>query len=117
MNIEFCKRVNALCLACAGSWESVDRTPIHNANVGGAPSSWHVRGEAIDLIYDSHELLLQAARTAIRHGFQGIEVDTINYHLHLDNRTDSWKVVYVLNIDTHRREEKNLTDYLSNAIV
>lgn len=117
MNIEFCARVNALCAIFPGSWESVDRTPTHNANIGGAPSSWHVRGEAVDLIYDSRELLLHAAREAIRQGFQGVEVDTINSHLHLDNRPDSWKVVYVLNTQTHRREQKNLTEYLITAIV
>ena len=93
MNPQFFQRVNALCAICPASWESGDRTPQHNARVGGAPNSWHVKQQAIDLVYDTPEELQVAAQEAIRQGFMGVEMDLTNLHLHLDGRTSRWWVV------------------------
>ena len=93
MDLYFVEQINALCSICPASWESGDRTPRHNQSVGGAPSSWHVKGLAIDLIYDSQDELLTATRLAIERGFLGIEMDITNCHLHLDGRKIQWWVV------------------------
>ena len=92
MDIAFITQVNLLCDQCPASWESGDRTPSHNASVGGAKGSYHVKHCAIDLIYDNTALLLQAAKVAITMGFLGIEVDFTNMHLHLDARVYPWQV-------------------------
>lgn len=76
------------------STTSLDRTPYHNKVVGGAPNSWHLSGQAIDLIFDRPESLLPAAVYARALGFGGIEVDFRNLHLHLDLRTTVWHVAY-----------------------
>lgn len=94
MDLEFVKKVNELCDCVPGSWESGDRTPTHNHNVGGAPSSQHLLGKALDLVYDNTGQLLQAARKARDLGFLGIEVDFRNNHLHVDGRSNPWMVVY-----------------------
>ena len=75
------------------STESLDRTPYHNASVGGAKRSYHVTGQAADLIFDSPSELLPAANYAKSLGFGGIEVDMRNNHLHLDLRKEPWHVV------------------------
>jgi uncharacterized protein YcbK (DUF882 family) len=75
------------------STESLDRTPYHNASVGGAKGSYHVKGQAVDLIFDQPSELLPAALYAKTLGFGGIELDYRNLHLHLDLRTDMWHVV------------------------
>ena len=86
MDIEFCQRINTLCQSCPGSWESADRTSLHNTSLGGAKKSLHLQGKAIDLIYDSFTLLVAAAKVAKSQGFMGIELDMTNLHLHLDDR-------------------------------
>ena len=92
MDIAFITQVNLLCDQCPASWESGDRTPSHNASVGGAKGSYHVRHCAIDLIYDNTGLLQHAATVALSMGFVGIEVDFTNLHLHLDARSNPWHV-------------------------
>lgn len=70
-------------------------TPAHNQAVGGAPESAHLRGLAVDLVADSNDNLLLAARAARDAGFKGIEVDLRNNHLHVDlqDRPAPWQVV------------------------
>jgi len=98
---EFIALVNLHKARYPSSTESLDRTPLHNANIGGAQHSYHLdvspRGaKAIDLIFDLIEDLLPAALYARTLGFGGIEVDFSNNHLHLDMRplTKFWHVVY-----------------------
>lgn len=75
------------------STKSLDRTPLHNASVGGAKQSWHLTGKAGDLIFDTPERLIPAAIYAKSLGFGGIEVNFRNNHLHLDLRPTIWHVV------------------------
>lgn len=98
INREFIDRVNLLKEYYPCSTESLDRTPIHNASVGGAKLSWHLNTlpegcQAIDLIFDEVKDLLPAAKYAKTLGFGGIEVDFRNLHLHLDARPTIWHVV------------------------
>ena len=113
MEQAFFDKVNTLCAACPASWESGDRTPQHNASVGGAPESYHTKGLALDLIYDSFNELLSAAYMAITLKFWGIEVDLTNNHLHVDGRPESeqWRVVHFLNGKT--AINKDLIIYLT----
>ncbi len=115
MDLAFCERVNALCAVCPASWESADRTPRHNASVGGKSASWHLKGQAVDLIYDTIESLHTAARIAIDQGFQGVEMDEKNWHLHVDGRTERWHVAYYMHPTTLMRTEESLTLYLSQV--
>jgi uncharacterized protein YcbK (DUF882 family) len=85
--------VNTLKAKYDCSTESLDRTPAHNHDVGGAPHSQHVTGEAIDLTFDDETMLLPAARYALELGFGVIELDYTNLHLHLDIRQVPWHVV------------------------
>jgi hypothetical protein len=87
-------------------------TPARNKLVGGAPSSGHLADEthtchAADLVFDTPAQLKAGARGAIEAGFQGIEVDLTNNHLHLDDKPRIWRVV-------HRgpKQETPLADWL-----
>lgn len=107
----FFQRVNELCRVCPGSWESGDRTPHHNVSVGGKSASYHLKGLAQDLIYDSVIELVDAAREALRLGFQGIEMDLTNNHLHVDGRISPWQVVRHMQEGVIREED--LVTYLT----
>jgi len=74
------------------SIDSMIRTPIHNASVGGAPHSAHVSGQAADLIFDTGMDMVKAAYEALAIGFMGIEVDAGNQHLHVDVMGRVWHV-------------------------
>ena len=65
----------------------------HNAKVGGAPNSMHLVWSAVDLIFDLDIDVRPALQKAIDLKFGGIEWDTTNQHLHLDNRSKPWHVV------------------------
>lgn len=95
MNAEFFEKVNLLCSRCPASWESGDRTPKHNASVGGKSGSFHLQGKALDLIYDTVEELIWAAHVAVVLGFNGIEMDLTNNHLHVDGRPTTWQIVRI----------------------
>jgi hypothetical protein len=102
IDVELVRLTNQLKARFPCNTESVDRTPLHNAQVGGAKNSWHLStreggAKAIDLSFDEVEDLLPAAKYAKTLGFGGIEVDFRNNHLHLDLRplSDAWHVVYV----------------------
>lgn len=77
------------------STSSLDRTPYHNASVGGAKGSWHLKGLAVDLVFDAPSMLIPAALYAKTLGFGGIEVNFRNMHLHLDLRPTLWHVVCI----------------------
>ena len=93
INLAFCTKVNDLLSLCPGTVTSWVRTPRRNTIVGGAPNSWHLSGQAVDLIFDSVADLFKAAHKAVELGFGGVEVDLINNHLHLDARGKPWHVV------------------------
>ncbi len=68
------------------------RTPAHNKRVGGSPTSWHLRGRAIDVVADKHTLAHAAGLAwALRvgHGCTGPEevllerLDRPGMHLHV----------------------------------
>jgi len=53
MNLaEFTTAVVQYCMATGGSVTSWIRTPKRNASVGGTPSSRHLTGMAVDVVYD-----------------------------------------------------------------
>jgi hypothetical protein len=74
-------------------WFTTER---RNKAIGGAKDSAHLfkYGNGIDLVFDSDEELYTAAANAHRYGFQGIELDMTNKHLHLDTKPRVWRVVY-----------------------
>ena len=93
IDVELVDKVNLLKAVYPCSTLSLDRTPLRNASVGGAKSSWHLIGKAIDLVFDTAAELIPAAIYARTLGFGGIEVDFRNLHLHLDMRPSIWHVV------------------------
>lgn len=106
INQKLVDKVNLLKERFPCSTTRLDSTPHHNKLVGGAAKSWHVTGQAIDLIFDEVSSLLPAALYARELGFQGIEVDYRNSHLHLDLRDVKWEVVYT------KEKKYTLSEYL-----
>lgn len=91
INILFIEKVNLLKAKFPCSTVSLDRTPLHNEQEGGAPHSYHLNTrpngcQAIDLIFDEPTNLIPAAKYAQDLGFTGIELDFTNFHLHVDTR-------------------------------
>lgn len=104
-------KLNALKEVFPCSTESLDRTPYHNASVGGAKGSYHLTGNAVDLIFDAPSQLIPAAKYAKILGFGGIEVDFRNCHLHLDLRSTIWHVVCT------KEGTETLQEYLTRTVV
>lgn len=100
-------KVNLLLERHPGSVTRLCTTVAHNRAIGGAEKSYHLTGEAVDLVFDRHASLLLAARYARDLGFLGIEVDFRNNHLHLDLRKVKWEVVYTT------EKKYTLTEYLA----
>ena len=87
-----------------GSCDRMQSTILHNKAVGGAPASGHlldlsngVKCCAADLQFDSIEDLKEAAKEALVLGFDGVELDLTNNHLHVDtkSRPHPWQVVHL----------------------
>ena len=91
-------------------------TPTRNRLVGGAKESGHVQDDthvchAVDLVFDTAADLRDAAQTAVSMGFQGVEVDLTNMHLHLDAKPRLWQVVH-----HGPNQETPLTDWLKQVV-
>ena len=103
INQELVDKANELKQRYPCSTTRIDSTHQHNANIGGAKNSWHIDTEdhkacAIDLAFDTVELMQQAALFAVSQGWTGIELDLTNNHLHLDLRTTpQWHVIKTKN--------------------
>lgn len=101
-------KVNQLKEKFPCSTTRLDSTVLHNTQVGGAKNSYHLLGQAIDLVFDQVENLIPAALEAQRIGFGGIEVNLRNNHLHLDLRKVKWEVVYT------KEDKLSLSEYLTH---
>jgi uncharacterized protein YcbK (DUF882 family) len=55
------------------------RCPCYNASVGGAPHSYHIRGEAADIAHDSPGWLAEIARSGA--GFSGVIIYPWGVHV------------------------------------
>jgi hypothetical protein len=94
IDLEFAEQVNALLIDHPASITRWVSTVAHNKAVGGAPNSGHLYGRAVDLVFDSAEEFIAGARRAFELGFQGIEADVTNRHLHVDALPRIWRVVH-----------------------
>ena len=72
------------------------RCPKHNAEVGGAPGSFHMKGMAGDIACDGADKArrYKIVKYAIEVGFGGIEISP--WHIHLDVRPPSQGVVLIM---------------------
>ncbi len=111
ISTELVEKVNQLKEKFPCSTDSIDRTIARNKLVGGAPRSWHLFGQAIDLIFDDTEMLRPAALYAIKLGFGGVEIDYQNNHLHLDLRNVPWYRVILADGTKQSFETFFLTDF------
>lgn len=93
INLTLIAKLNLLLVRFPASIDSLVRTAAHNQAVGGAPNSAHVQGAAADLLFDDPSLLIPAGQFAITLGFNGVEVDLTNNHLHVDVMPREWHVV------------------------
>lgn len=116
IDIQFFSQVLILTEQHPNSLTRLWSTPAHNQAVGGAKESGHVQDgthtcHAVDLVFDTAAELRAAAQTAVAMGFQGVEVDLTNMHLHLDAKPRIWRVV-------HRgpKQESPLTDWLKTEV-
>ena len=63
------------------------RTKSHNAKIGGASNSYHVRGRAADIyVKDRKKTIKQIARYAQAIGVRGVELNEDSNYVHIDTR-------------------------------
>lgn len=109
---ELISKVNQVLQLYPASVTRLCSTEAHNKAIGGAKNSFHLTGEAIDLIVDNPTCLANMAKYAVQCGFGGVEVDLTNSHIHLDVRkTDLWHVVKT------KDDTIPLTDYLTRPLI
>ncbi len=94
IDLAFIEHVNELLEEHPASITRLISTTARNKSVGGALNSGHLYGKAVDLVFDSPEEFRAAARFAYQLGFQGIEADLTNNHLHVDDMPRVWRVVH-----------------------
>jgi len=68
------------------------RCAEHNRQVGGSPRSYHLKGQAADIVCESGVDRYQLLAAAIRLGFGGIGIDK-NF-IHVDNRAEVVKRIW-----------------------
>ena len=67
---------------------SAHRTPEHNKTIGGAPRSFHISGEAVDIrMPESAGQLAKLVWALSNAGFKGVGVYTT--HVHADTRAEA----------------------------
>lgn len=116
IDLEFFSQVVILTEQHTNSLTRLWSTPARNKAKGGAANSGHILDDtrschAVDLVFDTPDQLRAAAQTAVNMGFQGVEVDLTNMHLHLDAKPRRWHVV-------HRgpKQETPLADWLKAEV-
>ena len=65
------------------------RTPAHNAAVGGAPGSFHMKGMAADITVKGITID-QLADTCKQAGFRGVIIYRGDGHVHVDTRPNQY---------------------------
>lgn len=83
----FSVRVSLLLLdkQCHYTVTSHSRTVEHNRKVGGADSSYHLQGRAIDVLSKGKGCKQKLKNRVLEHGFSVIEYKK---HLHIDDREE-----------------------------
>lgn len=72
------------------------RSPEHNAEVGGSPTSSHLNGLAIDLYTPDSKTRYKAIWCAIAVGFKRIGIPKDFQHLHLDiDENKAQEIVFI----------------------
>lgn len=79
--LAFATSLLAYCTATGGSVTSWGRTPIHNAKVGGVPTSYHLTWQAADVVYDAP---IPITRRQIHAKHLGLELTPEDDHDHLE---------------------------------
>lgn len=111
IDLDFIAKLNRFLTDHPASITRMVTTDQRNHNLGGAKDSAHLfkHGNAVDLIFDSDELLYLGAAAAKNYGFSGIELDLTNYHLHLDTKPRQWMVVHYA-----KNDERPLEDWIKS---
>jgi uncharacterized protein YcbK (DUF882 family) len=86
------------------------RSPAHNASVGGASNSAHLRGYAVDIYTGSYENNIKLGRLAKTLGFKRFGVGSTFIHLDIDpNLTQNAVWTYNGISDPRATQDLNLT--------
>lgn len=76
------------------------RTPAYNKKIGGAPNSYHTRGQAADIYAkDRKKSISEIARFAQAIGVPGVEKNEDSNYVHIDTRTKRYFWVHKGNRD------------------
>lgn len=70
---------------------SAYRDPEHNRRVEGSPTSWHLKGRAVDIDCPNIRTRARIIKAALE---VGLTVGVMQYALHLDNRNTAEPVVF-----------------------
>ena len=65
------------------------RTAVWNRKIGGAPNSYHTKGQAVDIVV-MNKSIYQVARFAEALGIKGIERNEDSNYVHIDTRKNKY---------------------------